>query len=98
MVELAELDQLKAQCRVDSDDEDDVLQHYLDSAAEYVLGFVPELADSPPQPVPDTVNQAVLLIAASWYAQREDSLPDQQKDIPMSAQQLLNQVRTWSFG
>ena len=42
---LATLDQLKAQVRTAFDDEDDVLTHYLDSATEYVRGFVPDIGD-----------------------------------------------------
>lgn len=102
---LATLDQLKAQVRTAFDDEDDVLQHYLDAAEEYVRGFVSDIGDtdSPPQPVPETVNQATLLIAAAWYQNRESVVNTSRgneapQEIPYGAQQLLNQLRSWSFG
>ncbi|GAB1717545.1 MAG: Uncharacterized phage protein [Nitrobacter sp.] len=96
----ATLEQLKAQTNTTFNDDDDVLQHYLDSAEEYVRGFLdvdPEAQD-PPLPVPDTVNQAVLLIAAGWYETRENAVPDTLREIPFGARELLNQVRGWTFG
>jgi uncharacterized phage protein (predicted DNA packaging) len=102
---LATVDQLKAQVRTAFDDEDDVLQHYLNAAEEYVRDFVPDIGDedSPPQPVPDSINQATLLIAASWYQNRESVVGTSRgneapQEIPYGAMQLLNQLRTWSFG
>jgi hypothetical protein len=97
---LATLEQLKAQVRAEFADEDDVLQHYLDAADKYVRGFLdvdPEAQD-PPLPVPDTVNQATLLIAASWYDTRENAVPDTLREIPFGARELLSQVRGWTFG
>ncbi|MGR4929049.1 head-tail connector protein [Bradyrhizobium sp. CAR08] len=97
---LATLAQLKAQVRTEFGDEDDALQHYLDAADEYVRGFLavdPEAQD-PPETVPDTVNQAVLLLAADWYQNRESTAPDALHEVPYGAQQLLNQVRGWAFG
>jgi uncharacterized phage protein (predicted DNA packaging) len=102
---LATLEQLKAQVRTAFDDEDDLLQHYLDAAEEYVRGFVPDIGDedSPPAPVPNTVNQATLLIAAAWYQLRESVVNTSRtslepQEIPYGAMQLLNQVRGWTFG
>lgn len=96
----ATLDELKAQCRVTFDDDDDALQGYLDAAIEYVRGFLaddPE-ADSPPSDIPDDVKQAVLLVAAGWYEQRESIVPDTLREIPFGARDLINQLRGWTFG
>ncbi|MET4802501.1 head-tail connector protein [Bradyrhizobium sp. LB11.1] len=101
----ATLDQLKAQVSTAFADDDDLLQHYLDAAEEYVRGFLdhdPE-ADDPPSPVPDTVNHATLLIAAAWYQNRESVVNTSRgsllpEEIPYGAHQLLNQLRGWVFG
>jgi uncharacterized phage protein (predicted DNA packaging) len=96
----ATLADLKAQVVTSFDDDDDLLQGYLDTAQEYVKGFLaddPE-GDSPPSPVPETVKQACLLIAASWYDNRSTNTSDSLKEIPIGATQLLNQERGWVFG
>jgi uncharacterized phage protein (predicted DNA packaging) len=102
---LATLEQLKAQVRADFDDEDDLLQHYLNAAEEYVRGFVPDIGDtdSPPQPVPDTINQATLLIAAAWFDNREtivgtSTMRERPQEIPYGAQDILRNLRSWTFG
>jgi uncharacterized phage protein (predicted DNA packaging) len=101
----ATLDELKAHVQTAFDDDDALLQSYLDAAQEYVRGFLaddPE-ADDPPSPVPDTVKQATLLIAAAWYQNRESVVNTSRgslmpEEIPYGAMQLLNQLRGWTFG
>jgi uncharacterized phage protein (predicted DNA packaging) len=101
----ATLEDLKAQVRTAFDDEDTLLQGYIDAAQEYVRGFLaddPE-ADVPPSPVPDTVKQATVLIAAAWYQNRESVVNTTRgslmpEEIPYGAMQLLNQLRGWTFG
>jgi uncharacterized phage protein (predicted DNA packaging) len=101
----ATLEDLKAQVQTAFDDDDTLLQGYLDAAQEYVRGFLaddPE-ADTPPSPVPDTVKQATLLVAAAWYQNRESVVNTTRgslmpQEIPYGAMQLLNQVRGWTFG
>jgi uncharacterized phage protein (predicted DNA packaging) len=96
----AELADFKTHARIDFDDDDALLQSYLDAATEYVRGFLaddPE-ADSPPSEIPDDVKQATMLIASAWYETRESTAPDTLREIPFGARDLLNQVRGWTFG
>jgi uncharacterized phage protein (predicted DNA packaging) len=96
----ATLEELKAHCNVDFDDDDDALQGYLDGATEYIRPFLvddPE-ADSPPGEPSADLKQATLLIAGSWYSQREASIDVTLREIPFGARDLLNQLRGWTFG
>jgi uncharacterized phage protein (predicted DNA packaging) len=96
----ATLEELKAQCRVGFDDDDDALQGYLDGATEYIRPFLvddPE-GDSPPGEPSADLKQACLLIAGSWYSQREASIDVTLREIPFGARDLINQLRGWTFG
>jgi uncharacterized phage protein (predicted DNA packaging) len=101
----ATLEDLKAQVQTAFDDDDTLLQGYLDAAQEYVRGFLaddPE-SDSPPSPVPDTVKQATLLIAASWYQNRETivgtaTTRERPQEVPYGAADILRNLRGWTFG
>jgi uncharacterized phage protein (predicted DNA packaging) len=96
----ATLEELKAHCNVDFDDDDDALQGYLDGATEYIRPFLvddPE-GDSPPGEPSADLKQACLLIAGSWYSQREASIDVTLREIPFGATQILNGLRSWNFG
>lgn len=96
----ATLEELKAQLRIDFDDEDAVLTDYLEAATDYIRPFLiddPE-ADSPPGEPSSDLKQATLLIAGSWYSQREASIDVTLREIPYGAHQIINQIRSWNFG
>lgn len=96
----ASLEELKAHCNVDFDDDDDALQGYLDAATEYIRPFLvddPE-GDSPPGEPSADLKQSCLLIAGSWYQQREASIDVTLREIPFGAMQIINQIRSWNFG
>jgi uncharacterized phage protein (predicted DNA packaging) len=100
----ATLEELKAQARIDFDDEDALLQSYLDAATIYVTGFlddasIPVTGD----PASEDVKQATLLIAAAWYDNRAtivgtSSQSQMPQEIPYGARELLTQLRGWCFG
>lgn len=96
----ATLEEFKAQSRIDFDDDDTLIAGYLESASDYIRGFLvddPE-ADSPPSdPSPD-LKQATLLIASSWYERREASIDVTLREIPYGARDIINQIRAWNFG
>lgn len=62
------LTQAKAHLRMDHDDEDALIQSYLDAALAHVAKY---LGDDMPDPVPAPVDAAVLLLAADLYLNRE---------------------------
>ncbi|ABE62539.1 Uncharacterized phage protein [Nitrobacter hamburgensis X14] len=96
----ATLEELKAHCNVDFADDDAALQDYLDGASEYIRPFLvddPE-ADVPPSTPSADLRQATLLIASSWYQQREASIDATLREIPFGAREIINNIRSWNFG
>jgi len=60
------LDEAKAQCRVDNDAEDDLIQIYMDAAEERIRNFLDrDLPDNP------AIKLAALLLIADYYEVRE---------------------------
>lgn len=74
------IDDLKLHCRIDSDDEDDLLESILDAATAAVADYLnlPTVELIPDMPAP--VKAAVLLQAADLYAFRE-----RQTERPLTA-------------
>lgn len=94
------LQEFKAHAYVDFDDDDAIIESYLDAATEFVRGFLdsdPE-ADSPPSEPSADLKQAVLLIASDWYARRETSIDATLAEIPFGAREIINNIRSWNFG
>lgn len=61
------LEQVKHQCRIDHDDEDELLESYMAAAYDYVERFT-SVENIEPSPA---INQACLMLVAHWYANRE---------------------------
>jgi len=61
------LTQIKAQLRVTHDAEDDLIQNCWDSASALVTQM---LGDDMPDPVPDPINSAILLLTEDLYVNR----------------------------
>lgn len=96
----ATLEEFKAHARVDYDTDDDEIERLLNAASDYIRGFLiddPE-ADSPPSEPSPNLKQATLLIAASWFEQREDSIDVTLREIPFGAREIINNIRAWNFG
>ena len=81
------LEEAKLQLRVEFDEDDALISSYITAAREWAEGFLnrslvaPEGEDAPE--VKQTWKQAMLLIVANWYQNRESG------GIPNAAQYLL---------
>lgn len=94
------IEEFKAHCRIDHDDEDAAAESTIESACDYVNSFLPEPiedGDSPPPDVPAPLKQAALLIAAAWWDNRENAAVDVMTEIPLGAHELLVNYRGFAF-
>lgn len=82
----------------DSDADDDILLQYLEAAEEHVVDMTRRSMDDlcvlgdgvdPPK----RIVQAVLMLAASWYAQRESVAGVQMYEVPDSVEALVKPFR-----
>jgi hypothetical protein len=85
---------------VNADDftaDDKLLQHYLDAAEKHVIRYThrtrEELDEMGGGAFPDELKQAVLLIGAHWYNQRESDAQVQFHSVPNSLQALIKPFR-----
>lgn len=88
---------LKRQVRADDFQQDDAyLQHLLDSATETVVTYTnrekAELVDDKGN-LPKMLQQAVLMLAAHWYNQRESVSTVAMHEVPDSIQSLVKPYR-----
>ncbi|HDR1007467.1 head-tail connector protein [Pasteurella multocida] len=73
------LDLIKLHCRIDSDDEDELLESYVNSAKSYIQSQLNRKLHSESVPASDptgilinpSIQQAMLMIIAHWYEHRE---------------------------
>ncbi|QLQ19214.1 MAG: phage gp6-like head-tail connector protein [Exiguobacterium profundum] len=89
------LPDLKAHLNLDHNLDDALLSLKLDAAEEYVANIigVPFLDDL--LPVPATIRQAILMLAAHWYESREAALPGAPFAVPFGVHDLLQSHRAW---
>lgn len=88
------LELFKKHVRADDFDADDaLLQHYLDAAEEWVVDCTNrdfgELALDGNGELPKPLVQAILLVAAHWYNQRESVSGAQMAEVPDGLQALI---------
>lgn len=92
---------LKSYCHVDGTDEDGTLQRLLDAASKHVeadLGFSLDDETEFPDGAPEDVEQAVLMTAAHWFANREAVLVELSSAVlPIAAQEIVANHRAYSF-
>ncbi len=80
---------------------DEQLTRFVDAASAHVerlLGYkltdIEKLPDGPPA----DLEQAVLMLAADWYENREASLVGvSAQPIPFGVREIVNEHREWSF-
>lgn len=96
MASALNLSLLKAHVNVDFDDDDTLLQFYLDSAKEMVLTYVnrteAELVGTGSD-WPKPAMQAALMLASHWYNQREAAASVQMQGVPYGFETLLKPLR-----
>lgn len=79
-------------------------QRMLDGATAHVgrlLGFAIDDATQFPDGTPADLEQAVLLLAAHWYENREAALISnaaQAIELPFGVQQIVAEYRNYTFG
>lgn len=98
MAGVVSLELFKRHVRADDFADDDVyLQHLLDAAEKYVIRATHrdryELAALGGGGFPDELKQAVLMIGAHWYNQRESVGNAQMHSVPDSLQALIKPFR-----
>lgn len=67
MADLITIEELKAQARIDTDAEDELLQIYVSAASESVQAYVTDTAP------PVTLKHATLALASMMYRERDGS-------------------------
>ena len=96
------VDTLKEHCNVSGTDDDAVLTRLLAAATrhvERVLGYAINDEDKFPDGTPEDVEQAVYLLSAHWYENREASLVAvSAAPLPMGVSEILNEYRNFTFG
>ena len=82
---------LKQQLRLDTAEEDALLQHKIDCAEQWISNHV----GAPlPDPAPATIIEAALLLASFWFEQREAALlGTSAQPIPFGVHGLLESYR-----
>lgn len=97
-----DVDTLKAHCNVSGTDDDTVLSQLLTAATKHVqrvLGFLIDDADQFPGGTPEDVEQAVYMLAAHWYENREASIVGvTAMPLPMGVSDILDNYRNFTFG
>ena len=101
-----DVDALKAQLNMTAEEGDEidetVLPQVLDAAkaqAERILGYALTDTTELPSGAPADLEQAVLMIAAHWYNERETVLIGVAgQEVPFGAAQILGEYRTYTFG
>lgn len=83
---------IKAQARVDSDDEDDLLTIYGESAEEKILSDIGQtytelIAEY--TTVPNAIILAGLMLASTWYKYRENVENLQMYNVPYAYENLI---------
>lgn len=79
-----------------------VLQRFLDAAkahCERILGYKLTSAVQLPDGPPADLEQAVLMLGAHWYSEREAVLIGVTgQDVPFGIAQILGEHRSYTFG
>jgi len=90
------LSDAKAHLNVTFDADDSLIQAKLDAATEWVAAYTgAEITDATPSPV----NQAILMLTAHLYANREATLIGVSSEVlPFGFLALLDPYRSFYFG
>lgn len=96
------LQEAKYQCRIEHDDEDTLLQGYINASISYAQSFLGRTLYATATPSDDgtglvfnaSIKQACLMLIGHWYAHRE-AVPDAEKrmETPLAVTALLQPFR-----
>ncbi len=96
IVEPVTLSEVKAQCRVEYDTDDELLTSYITAARQWAEGFAnitlaydSDDEESEPITVKKTWKHAISLVVAHWYSNRENVSVGSLSEIPLGAKDLL---------
>lgn len=96
------LQEVKAHLNLDHDQDDDLLTAKIVAAETYIDGFLDrKFADyeADDEPIPEIIKQAVMMVAAHLYENRENVLVGvTAQPLPLGALDLIGSYRSWSFG
>lgn len=96
------LQEVKAHLNLDHDQDDDLLTAKIAAAETYIDGFLDrKFADyeADDEPVPAIIKQAVMMVAAHLFENREHVLVGvSAQTLPLDALDLIAGYRAWSFG
>ncbi|WP_432480596.1 head-tail connector protein [Moraxella sp. ZY200743] len=91
------LEQVKHQCRIEHDDEDELLRSYISAAYDYVSNFTSrEFEDNGGDlEYTPSINQACLMLITHWYENREATKTNMVTitQVPFGVQYLLTPYR-----
>lgn len=97
-MEIVDLATFKNHARIDYSDEDFSIDVVLLAANAYVSGLVgADLVSDTPYVPPADVVEATLLIAGTWWENRENAVVDALSDVPLNASAILVNHRLWAF-
>ena len=82
------VDTIKDALRIDGNDDDDLIQGYIDTAEEYVANAV---TDDPSEPLISSrkYRLAVIILVQFWYSNRATDI----KQTPYQVRSLIQQLR-----
>ena len=95
MANIVTVEELKAHANITFDVDDALLANQIAAAQAHLetqLGYA--IADEFTT-VPDDLKQAVKMLAAHWYENREAAAMDRMMEPPFAVQDILNARRRW---
>lgn len=97
-MEIIDLEKFKQHARIDYSDEDFAIDTIITAANAYVSGLVgADLESDTPYEPPADVVEATLLIASTWWENRENAVEAALSDVPLNASAILVNHRLWAF-
>jgi len=95
--DIVSLASAKEHMRLDSGDDDMAVDAIIEAARSYVEGWVGPLDEFLPGEVPYSVRQAMLMVVAHWFANREAAAEQALVPVPMGFHDLIEPHRRWEF-
>jgi uncharacterized phage protein (predicted DNA packaging) len=96
------LQEVKAHLNVTTGDDDALIERLLAAAIAHVrrrLGFAVDDAERFPDGPPADLEQAVMMLVAHWYENREDSVVGLSAQfLPLGIEDILREHRDYTYG